>query len=153
MNTSFGVSVPIRRSKTVECRNKKQVLPLAGLGRALALITVCSLFGLPSYVLAVTQTNGEPDYVISGRHKFHPSHLLARVVSDDFVNQAEEAVAKSGFKIKRKYRLVRNLWLIETRNDEVSFGSMTDYAKLRRLRQKADELIQSRLFQYFPFIF
>jgi len=132
-------------------RNKKQILSAYDLGNVLALMVAIIFFGLPGYVLAVNQKKSQPDHIVSGRHKFHPTHLLARVVDDAFVKQAEDAVAKSGFKIKRKYRLVRNLWLIDTRPDEGSFGSMTDYAKMRRLRHKADELIQTRLFKYVEF--
>ena len=134
-------------------KRKNRVLSSFGFASASALLVVGLLLwgGLPQRSLAISPAIDEPEHIVIAKHKFHPSHLLARVGGDALVEKAEQAVENSGLRIKRKYRLVKNLWLIETRPENGSFDSMTDIEKVRRLRRKADQLIQTRLFQYVEF--
>ena len=114
-------------------------------------VLVLFLGGIQQRSLAISPANDEPEHIVFANHKFHPSHLLARVGGDVLVEKAKQAVESSGLRIKREYRLVKNLWLIETRPENGSFDSMTDIEKVRRLRKKADQLIQTRLFRYVEF--
>ena len=134
-------------------KRKNRVLSSFGFASASALLVVGLLLwgGLPQRSLAISPAIDEPEHIVIAKHKFHPSHLLARVGGDALVEKAEQAVENSGLRIKRKYRLVKNLWLIETRPENGPFDSMTDIEKVRRLRRKADQLIQTRLFQYVEF--
>ena len=133
-----------------KCKNR--VLSPSGAASASALLVVGLLLGsLPQFPLAISSKMEEPEHIVIGKNKFHPTHLLARVVGDAFVRKAEKAVENSGMRIKRRYRLVENLWLIETRPENGSFDSRKDIGKVRRLRENASKLIQTRLFRYVEF--
>ena len=133
-----------------KCKNG--VLLPSGAATASALLVVGLLLGsLPQCSLAISSKMEEPEHIVIGKNKFHPTHLLVRVVGDAFVKKAEKAVESSGMRIKRRYRLVENLWLIETRPENGSFDSRKDIGKVRRLRKNASQLIQTRLFRYVEF--